>query len=268
MLEYQYFKQTGNPEIHAALVGISKVDWIAAEHQDNTDKALTLMSNYEFDILPKKNKDGSILKYYATDEWGNYENITLHNINPDDLLYYLTNIKDVIHLMYERNRKFFFLTNHTEVIGLITISNLNCKHVSLYFYNLISIFERKMGRFVRDKLSVEQILKTLKDVGESKDISSALDTVKRFTTDSEKGLDGSIVEYLYLSDLFLLAGHFKLYKELGYNKPEAFEKGAGNLRRIRNSIAHPNKSLIKGPASLEELWRGLVKLEELDEKLV
>ena len=269
MQEYQYFKQTGNPEIHAALVGISKQDWICAKPHENTRDAIQIMGQYQFDILPKLNKGAVINSYYYTDQWGKYckENIKTNIIEPADTIYYLTNIKDVIRMMFESSRNFYFLTNLSEVVGLITISNLNCKHISLYYYNLINSLERKLGKFVHQQLDTVKILGSLQKVGVEKNIQSSLDTVSRFKEDALKGMDGSIIEYLYLSDLFILISEHKLFRLLGYKKQDEFEKDSGKLKQIRNAIAHPNKSLVKGPESLNDLWKSLVKINELDERL-
>lgn len=87
--------------------------------------------------------------------------------------------------------------------------------------------------------------------------------MRRFKEDASKGLDGNIIEYLYLSDLFLLITEHKLYKVLGYKNQDAFEKGSGKLKSIRNAIAHPNKSLVKSHDTLCDLWTAIVKIEEL-----
>ena len=269
MQEYQYFKQSGNPEIHAAIVGISKEDWISAKFNEGSQDAAYIMSKYQFDILPKVNKDGKVDTFYHTKSWGVYskENINIKKIELTDKIYYLTNIKDVIRQLYENGRNYFFLTNLSEVVGLITISNLNCKHISLYYYNLMNTLERKLGKFIHQKLTTESILQCLEKIGKDRDIPSALDTVRRFKDDANKGLDGSIIEYLYLSDLFILASEHHLYRLLGYKNHEEFEKGAGKLKQLRNAISHPNKSLVKGPESLNNLWKSAIKIDELDERL-
>lgn len=269
MQEYYYFKQSGTPEIHAAIVGISKEDWICAQANEQSADAHQKMAQYGFDILPRVNKDGTINTYYYTEVWGKYseQNIKWSKIKPEDCLYYLTHIKDVIRLMYENERNFYFLANYSTVFGLITISNLNCKQVALYYYNLICSLERELGKFVHNNLESNQILHSLESLGREKNISSALDTVKRFREDYTKGLDGSIIEYLYLSDLFLLISVHQLYKKLDYKNNEAFEKGSGKLKSLRNTIAHPNKSLVKSRETLNDLWKAFMKIEELENRI-
>ena len=269
MNEYYYFKQTGTPEIHAAIVGISKEDWVCALAQEKLPDVYQKMAANGFDILPKVNRNGNVHSYYCTKSWGRYaeDGIELKNIQPEDSLYYTTNIKDVIRLMYEQGRNYFFLANYTDVIGLITISNLNCKQVALYYYNLVCSLEKALGMFVRGCLDRDQILHSLEKLGREKNKRSALDTVKRFNADFSKGLDGSIIEYLYLSDLFLLISHHQMYKRLGYKTQDLFLRDTDKLNTLRNSIAHPNKSLVKSRETLNDLWKAFIKIEELEDML-
>jgi len=269
MQEYNYFKQTGTPEIHAAIAGISKEEWVFAEPQETRLDAFLKMMDNGFDILPKVNRDGTINTYFYTSEWGKYSesDIKWSKIKQEDCLYYLTHIKDIIRLMSENSRNFYFLTNHSDIIGLITISNLNCKQVAIYYYNLLCSLERSLGHFIRKRLTPTEILDSLEKLGNEIDIPSALDTVKRYKHDASIGTDASIIEYLYLSDVFLLISRHKLYKDLGYKNQEGFEKGSGKLRELRNMIAHPNKSLVKGPQTLPDLWKSSMKIEELEERL-
>lgn len=265
MQEYNYFKQTGNPEIHAAVVGICKIDWISAFYNTKISQAVDQMKNYEFDILPIENKNGEITHYFGTSTWRKYtrDNISRFEIQSEHLLYYLTNIQDVIRMMYLQKTNFYFLSNHISVIGLITISNLNCKQVLLYYYSLIVNLERTFAKFLHMYLSVDEIVNSLQLVGEEKQILSALETVNRYKSDCVKGLDCSIIEYMYLSDLFILASHHQLYLKLGYKNNKEFEKWSGKLKGLRNIVAHPNKTLITGPDSLVNLWQSDLKIEEL-----
>ncbi|ANE50638.1 hypothetical protein [Flavisolibacter tropicus] len=269
MMEYHYFSQGSTPEIHAAIVGISQKEWICTQSNETLSDAYEKMVEYGFDILPKINKDGTVNTFYHTEEWGKYsvQDIKWSRIKQEDCLYYLTHIKDVIRLMSDNDRDFYFLTNHSTVIGLITIGNLNCKHVAIYYYNLICSLERELGKFVCDSLETSQILDSLELWGKEKDIPSALDSARRFKEDAKKGMDSSIIEYLYLSDLFLLISELQLYKKLGYKTKETFERSSGKLKALRNGIAHPNKSLVKSRGALNDLWKATVKIEELENAL-
>jgi hypothetical protein len=270
MREYNYFKQTTSPNIHAALVGTSKIEWKSVGYNDSIDRAFSIMKENEFDVIPRLDKDNGCSKYIITKQWGKYnrDEIEEKQIGENDCIYYLTQLSDVIKLLNNRNQKFFFLTNHTEVIGLISISNLSCKHVYLYFYNKISLLERNLGVFIKKYMTADQVIDFLNIFGEKDEIPSALDTVRRYKEDSKAGLDSDIIEYLYLSDIFLLIKENKLYNYLEYKDSGIFEKQSGKLNRLRATIAHPNQSLIRERQSLEDVWKVINKIEELNEKLL
>jgi hypothetical protein len=93
---------------------------------------------------------GKIQSCYKTINWANYakDNIVVYEITPEDRVYYLTHIHDAIVKFAKTNSKCFFFDNQMEIIGLITIGNLNCKHVYLYLYNLVIQVEHAMDAYI------------------------------------------------------------------------------------------------------------------------
>lgn len=271
MKEYQYFKQSSDPDIYAALPGISKRDWIEAKPGEPIESAANVMKKFQFDVLPLANKKGQYKGYFHTVEWGKYNegNIRSDRIKAEDKLYYLAHIKDVIRSFFIEKRNFYFLSNRSEIIGLITIGNLNCKHVSLYYYNLISTLERNLAKFILDSdgIGKDVILNCLETVADNNNIEATKNSIKRYKDDNRKGVDGNIIEYLYLTDLFLLIEHLELYKRMGFNKKEEFNKNLGRLKKLRNVVSHSNRSLITGPNSIHDLWQATQKISDLEEHL-
>lgn len=269
MREYQYFKQSSDPDISAALVGISRIDWIYNEPGESKRDAVRKMRTGEFDVLPVMNKNRAYVSYFHTAEWGRYDeqNIGSSRISGDDHIYYLTHIKDVIRSFHTENRNFFFLTNRIEVIGLITIGNLNCKHVSLYYFNLLSNLERRLAQFIKAKLERDEILTNLEKIAVQRKIETTLKAIESFRADNKIGMDSNIIEYLYLSDLFLLIEEKNLFELLGYGNKEDVVQHTGKLKKLRNSIAHPTRSLVSSRESISELWQASEKIEDLDVRL-
>jgi CBS domain-containing protein len=146
MKELSYFKAEGNPDIFIAQAGVHKTDWITASPDESIESIVHKMSANRYDILPIIDNVGRCQTFYRTIEWARFdeENIELANIEPEDRLYYLTDIDDAIKRFAATGRKFYFLDNLTDVVGLVTISDLNCKQIYLYLYSLVSLFERKM----------------------------------------------------------------------------------------------------------------------------
>ena len=266
MEELRYFKQKSDPQIHAALIGINKMDWVHATHQHTLEDIAAIMYENGFDVLPQKNKGGDFLQYYTTIKWGEYskENLRWDKIDMSNSIYYLTSLRDVFKQFHSKGQNYFFLSNHSEAIGLVTIGNLNCKHVYLYFYNLINQLEDKLARLLVSEISRGVILESLKIYANSETIKSASsNTLERFNKDCSTGVDADILEYMYLSEIFQIYRDKKLFKKLGYSNENKFCLNNSKIKEIRNIVSHPNKSLIKNSTSIDVVWTALLKIEDL-----
>jgi len=265
MKEEYYFKHHGNPEITVALPGISKTDWSCVTRMEGINDAQNKMQTHKFDIMPIKESDGSYKRFYKTIEWGKYEKIEENEIKTEDSIYYLTNIEDVIKAFFNTNKKFFFLDNETDIVGLISIGNLNSKHVYLYLYNLVAQFEISLVNLI-EKSGIDDLnlIAMFEKRTESK---NSLDALKRYKEEDEKGLDYKFIEYIYLTDLAYIIKKKNLIQNLGMNKNE-FDKGISAINEtIRKAIAHPNKSLIRNDKSIADLNNALNRLNVILESV-
>ena len=266
MKEHRYFKETGIPEINVALSGISKVDWLCVNSTEFPNTAQEKMMSNNFDILPIMESDGSIIKCYKTKQWGNYDvaNIDLHYIKPDDRLYYLTHIHDAIIKFATSGRNFFFLDNQSEIVGLMTIGNLNCKHLYLYLYHLIIELEHELSNFItQNGISDKELIEIFENRASS---VNAQDALKRYKEDNELGYDFKFLEYVYLMDLVYVFKFKKLTKLLDLSNT-VFEKHIIGINNIRSVVAHPNKSLIKTKQSIHELKNAILSIDVILQKI-
>lgn len=267
MKELYYFKHSGDPEIVAALVGISKVDWRSVPVGTKIQEAATIMEKEAFDVLPIIESNGNIERCFTTYKWGTYvvENIIISDIQKEHCLYFLSNIHDVILKFASSGRKYFFLDNHSQILGLITIGNLNCKHVYLYFYNLIVQLEQALSRFLVVHGISQVDLINLFD--ERKDSTNAQDALARFREDNSKGLDYSFLEYIYLVDFAFIYKKYDLTKKFSFSNKH-FESIITLVNEVRKTVAHPNRSLIKSEESILQLKKVILGIDMLMEKLL
>lgn len=266
MKELRYFKETGIPEINVALAGVCKMDWEFTNSTEPSHAAQEKMKANCFDILPTVESDGTIVKYFKTNQWGNYDtsNINLHNINHDDRIYYLTHIHDAIIKFAISGRNFFFLDNQSEIIGLITIGNLNCKHVYLYLYHLIIELEQKLSDFItHNGISDKELIEIFENRVSS---CNAKDALKRYKEDNQNGYDYKFLEYVYLMDLVYIYKFKKLTKLLDLSNT-AFEKHIKDINKIRSIVAHPNKSLIRTQNSILDLRDAILAIDMILSKI-
>lgn len=145
--------------------------------------------------------------------------------------------------------------------GLITIGNLNCKQVQVFVFQLLCDVERCLSRFVRAKLSSDEIRGWL----EEKPGRKYTAILKKYDELVSVDLENDITEQLYFKDFFTLINERELHKEIEYAGPEWVE--LRSINNLRNAVAHPASSLLNGRRGVADLSEKLRKVHELVFKL-
>lgn len=266
MKELHYFKNSGNPEISVALAGINKHEWVFAKSGEPLEKCVSKMLANKFDVLPIIEIDGTTRKCYKTTNWSDYsiENIEQYEITQGDRLYFLTHIHDAITKFAKTNRKFFFLDNQDEIIGLLVLGNLNCKHVYLYLYNLIIQLEHAMGKYIyKNKIKDLDLIELF---GKRTESGNAKNALERFKEDDRNGLDYDFIEYLYLTDLYYIFKRYGFIEKLDMKQAD-FKSIISKVNDLRTIVAHPNKSLIRNENSIHDLFAAITGIDFLLERI-
>ena len=275
MEETEFFKKSSEYQLTAAHIGVSCDNWLSTTTTDFTkskENVFNLMKEKRFDILPSLKKEKC--EYYISNEnWNVYElnKISQNKIKPDhDCIYYLTHVKDLVRLFVQLNRNFFFLTNHTEIVGLITIGDLNNKFFYYYLYQKLVNLERNLSGFLLKELDINGIWSKVEELSkQNSDMGKwFMESYGRYNKDSANGTDSSILEYLYLGQFIELINSFKLFKKLGYKSIDELRSGTKVLNEIRKTIAHPTRSIISQKISILGLCNGMNKIDELNKKLL
>lgn len=270
MEELNFFKYENKDDLYAASLGINSIDWTETstkEFSENKREVISKMLLNRFDILPAKGKTGNFDFYISTTSWGYFheECILQKKIDfNEDVIYYLTHVRDVLRLMQDKNRYFYFLSNHSEVIGLITIANFNDKNFYFWIYKKLVKLEKGLAVFIKTSHSNQKIVEVVKEFSQKENVLEGYYTkvLTRFYEDQEKGSDADIIEYLYFRQLCDIIIFLRLYTEIGLTKSD-FESGLGKLNDVRNLVAHPLRSLINTSDDLQGLWKGIKKMDEL-----
>ena len=247
----------------ASIAGISRFGWDALTTIEATeDNARTKMARERFDVLPVEN-NGRVEEYFHTVQWNDYSRVVRARISEKDLIAYDTNIRDVIRSLWERSRVFFFLRDDRDVVGLISVVNLNRRPVKVWFFSLLSEIEIRLGEFISSRVEAKELYNlTLGATSHPK-----YEKIKRrYETDQARGLELPVVEYLYFSDLVSLGLTTGLYGSLGYSRSR-FKRSLGSLAELRDAIAHPGRSLVRDPSAVARLWRRIERIDEALERL-
>ncbi|MBC5772791.1 hypothetical protein H8S95_01840 [Pontibacter sp. KCTC 32443] len=262
MIEEFYYQQDGSAKITAATIGVSKNNWTSIVQDtadNNTSNHLQIMQQNKFNVLPIVAADGHTYEYFETATPHDYSQTNRHRIKYKDTLPLDTSIKELIWSFALNDRVFYFLTLHGKVSGLVTVSDLNNRYVQIYIFSLICELERTLSGFIKCNLQEQQIFNYLEEKANRNDYLK--DNLERYKELNSADLAIDITEFLFLKDFFEIISKFDLYKELGYGSNEW--KKIYSINELRNSIAHPTRSLINKEQPVITLQSRLERVDDL-----
>lgn len=260
-MKHSDYKQTLNSInwVTISSICINKSDWIFAGCNEIKDQVFEKMQENKFDVLPVREADGTFKKYYITKEWGNFgvNDIKMYEIKPKDCIDHVTIIKDAVKAFVKADRNFFFLKNKKEVVGLVTTGNLNSKHVYVYLYNLISQLEIGLGRMINKAgINDHELIKIFEENNRSVKPNT------RYRREIKKNMDHKFIECAYLGDMAWIIRKKNLHRKIRITGKD-FDSTIKHINKLRNIVAHPVNSLIKGKNSVAELDIAIEKTEDL-----
>jgi len=263
-----YFTRENVVDVDAAVIGISRKSWKAIEDKEaEAEKAREIMRKERFDILPIES-DFEVKEYFHTDLWGDFSSISRKQILDADVIDCRTSLRDLIEGFVSQSRQFFFLgDDKEEVVGLVSIVHLNERKVKVYLFNLLSELEIRLSHFLSSRVSEKTLLEMKFETSdEQNDKGTSYEKIKEhFKSDVKNGVDVPFTEYLYLSNFIRIIRKQGLHKDLGYSGTK-YDKKLDSLVDLRHKVAHPNRSIVKEPHSVEKLWRRIVRIEEAVDK--
>lgn len=262
MLEDIHFQRNAVVNVDAAVVGISRKRWMCVSEHVLHDEAYTKMRQTQFDVLPVDG-DGRVRFYYRTKTWNDFSSVERCDLNHHDVVHYRTSLREIIKGFATEKRPFYFLGNDNDVIGLISIANLNSRQVKTYLYSLISELELLLSAYLDRSVSDGDLYAHVfgnTSKPDSVNLKNTYDEGKR------SGFDVRLVEYLYLTDLSGAVTHFGLHTPLGYSKTK-FKDKLNSINDLRNAVSHPARSLVDSEEKVSTLWTRLDLIEEVIFKL-
>ncbi len=265
MKEKDFFTRQINIDITAATIGINKDDWYCYKPDMLQNDILNTMKTKKFDIVPIQNKSNIVKTFYTIES----SQLKTNSISEDDKIYYLTHVLDVVWKMNKLQKTHFFLSNgrdENDIVGLLSLSNFNCREFYIFLFNIISYIEREFATLI--KSDQKEAFKILEKCAQNDELKGQLNLIKdRFNLDVKNDNENDYKEYLYLSQIIQLIKEEKKYLDLGYSKENDFESGTGQLKSLRNNIAHPVKSLVRNLSDLSLLQKSMEKLFDFKERL-
>lgn len=261
----KHFDYNPTIDLTAAHIGINKWDWETINSEDE-NKAKEIMKQKKYDVLPVKNSNGTITKYFSTRIWNNYENLNLNGIELSNSVYYRISFIDLIKKFNSEKKHFYFLTNYNEILGLVSYVNINCLVVYNYLYQVLADLEQTIAYLLRAHIEQNEILEVFK---KSEDIHLN-EVVADFEKSVIQGIDNTIFEHMYLQTVGVTLGKFydKLpveFKELNKFTNKFTSNGIYNL--LRKRIMHPVRPILNDTETISKLDCLLTDFQEIKEIL-
>ncbi len=259
-----FYLDEGHVKVTAASVGISKKRWTSIEEGEiKNQKYKETMRVNRYDVLPIISRNKTVERYFKTELPNKFDKIDVHTISNTDLLPYDTDIREVIGRFSRENRTHYFLTTKNEITGLITLGNLNCRQVQVYIFSKICDLERTLADFINDNLKNDDIRRHIKDKAKTTDKFKII--LYNYQELISLDLENKLTEHLYLVDFLNIVSKFELYKNLKLSKKEL--EDYSSINELRNSIAHPTRTLLDGYNDIQKLSTRLVQLDNFLSKL-
>jgi hypothetical protein len=238
-------------EVSASQIGISKWDWISTKSIEE-QSAVELMQKNRFDVLPIENEDGTFNSYFSTQEWNVYTSLNKNKINDAQTIYYRLSLKDLIRKFKNDDRHYYFLTDHDQILGLVSYVNLNCQLVYNYLFFIIADIERSVSEILKKYVSQDEILSKF-NKSEDKHLS---DLSKSFKESIAKNNDSDIFQHMYLQTVGITLKKFMLklpdeYKPLNKYHAKFGPQGVYNL--VRQKVMHPVRPILSDKKSINQI---------------
>lgn len=242
------FDYTPQIDITAAQIGISKWNWAFTDSEE-LEVALRIMVGNNFDVLPIKNRDESFDRYFSTIVPNDYSSIVVRNIEDSVTIYYRLSFKDLIRKFKQGKAKYFFVRDSDEILGLVTVADLNTILVYNYLYTVISEIERGISDLFEQFVDQEKVLKYFSE-SDNKEFQKV---ANYFRSAKENNIESSIFQTLYLTHLSPLLKYFSdqipsKYIKLKDFYPKLSTEGLFNI--IRNKVMHPVRPIISDMDSI------------------
>lgn len=237
MIHHLEFQRTNVVDVSAAVVGISRKQWVSHSPGDSREETKHIMARRRFDVMPiEPESNEPFSEYFVTSHWGEYKEIERKSLSYGDVIRYDAPMGEVLARFQAEDQNHLFLEKRGRVVGLVTVGNLNSRMARVYFYDLICEFERRAGVLVADSFDYDSAL-----LAYTNDHAGGDRGIGKFEDHKEEGAAANLVHYLGFGTLM------ELLQELHTDNDKRLEltdealhrlDRAVDIKNLRNQVMH------------------------------
>ena len=235
----------------ASLIMTPRKQWVCWERGSSISTLVKDNGKLVYDVIPVE-ENGKIIGIVRNPNF-NIEPITL-----DWCLTHDTPIDSLLDFFIKTQKPACFLLKGDDLVGLVTPADFNKASARAMVYIRLAELEIQLGRFLHNRGVREKQIFTVLSSKRKKELQSL------HRIEKEKNVDVSIIERLFLKELFLLIKKYHLYHDLAFDNEEEYTSALEELNNLRNQIMHPVNILVEDSHnSLKKLKEDLELMEVL-----
>jgi len=175
---------------------------------------------------------------------------------PQSLPCDITSISELIKILI--SSPFQLVAHNTEIVGVVTESDLNRHPVYAFFYFLLSGMEQNLFKIIRRRYPTEDLWSGFLK-------NDARKTARKMRQKAvDEGLQLDLIHYLFLPQYVgIISNAEDLIREFGFAQMKDWSDFGRKLGKFRNDVMHPVKPLVGGHRSVQVL----AELEETIRRL-
>ena len=205
-----------------------------------------------YDVIPVMEK-GQIIGVMTKDK-----PFEVQILERDWLITHDTPISELVGLFISTRRPAFLVYSNHEIVGIVSVADLNKLPARTYVYTLIGDVELQLSNLIRceTSLSTEQILSLISG-------TRLAEIQTRLVELQAHNVDIDVIQLLYLSDMLSIIEKSRVLRVcLGYRSRQHAETELGGINDLRTKTMHLVKPLIEVmPDDLQSLNDRLNRIE-------
>jgi hypothetical protein len=267
---FRLLRERIDAALTAEMIATARDAIVPAERDEEAVVAAQMARPPRYDILPVDRDAASFWVHPRAMPESDATTPTRHELTARDLIASTTPILEVLRLMAERQRGFYFVLRGAELGGLITYSDLNKRSMRTAVFALVNELEEMLiERLEEQDLSDGFIRSALRKPG-AKDPDGDWKRISRAWKQARHAdVELSKIRYASLAEIVRVAEETPTVREmLAAQLGPDWAARLGELRtRARNKVAHPGHLLVASAREVATLWASCAFAEQALEKL-
>lgn len=252
------------------MIATPRDNLISAERDEEAVVVVQMSRPPRYDILPVDPDASQFWVHPRAIPGSDATTPIRHELSARDLVSSTTPLLEVLRLMAEHRRGFYFVLQGAHLSGLITYSDLNKRATRAAAFALVNELEEVLVECLEDQDLSDEFIRNALRRPEARDPDADWKTINKDWKQARQGdVELSKIRYATLAQIVRVAEaeptvNDKLSRKLG---PDWAARLSELRNRVRNKVAHPGNLLVASAKDVSPLWASCAFIEWALEQL-